>query len=101
MTYTEAGALMQNSTFRQRIKVAGSKFAAYIQSEAPNVEGHSARYRWAQTFMRQPDVGATELQPGVVMDPNVYDAGVDENGDSLATDAAVQSATEATAARFF
>lgn len=80
---------MQSPEFRGRVKVASLKFAQYIVNEQPNVEAHSARYRWAQTTFAQPDMAAANITPMVVMDPSVQADG------AAVSDAALQSAVEA------
>lgn|SRR5262245_27632589 len=94
MTYEESAALMVENTFRGRIKVSAMKYASYIQGEDPQTQGHSARYRWANQTVTQPDQMAISLQPSVVMDPAVQTAGVDAGGKSQIEDAALQSAVE-------
>jgi len=71
MDYTESAALMQDAAFRGRIKVAVLKYSGFIQIEDPSTMAHSSRYRWAQTAAQQPDLTAQQLQPMVVMDPQV------------------------------
>ena len=95
MTYEESAALMVNAPFRGRIKVAAIKFSTYIFGEDPASAGHASRYRWGQSFVLNPDSMAAQLQPTVVMDTSVQDAGIDAEGNSLITDAALQSAVEA------
>lgn len=95
MTNEESAALMADMTFRGRIKVSGLKFATTILNENPaQIEGHSARYRWAQTMAQNPDVEANRIQPMVVMDPAVQDKG------SSIDDAQLQSAVEAVVNKF-
>lgn len=90
MTYEESAALMQDLSFRGRVKVACLKFAAFIAIEPANTPGHSARYRWAQQAMQQPDLTAQQVQPPTVMDPGVQTAG------AAIDDAGLQAAVEAT-----
>jgi hypothetical protein len=71
MTYEESAALMQDVTFRGRVKVAILKYSGFIQIEPPETMAHNSRYRWAQSAAQQPDMTAQQLQPMVVMDPQV------------------------------
>lgn len=88
MTYTESAALINDMEFRGRVKVSALKFAQSIVNEQPNVEAHSARYRWAQSVFTQPDFVAAQVTPMVVMDPGVQSAG------AAVTDTALQVAVE-------
>ena len=88
MTYTESADLMKDQVFIGRVKVSGLSYSNYILNESPDVQGHSARYRWAQKFSSQPDIEAHAITPMVVMDAAVQSAGAD------ITDAALQSAVE-------
>jgi hypothetical protein len=96
MTYTESAELMQNPTFRGRIKVASIKFADFILIEPTNTPGHNGRLRWAQQTFQQPDQAAAQIQPGVTMDSAVQTAGIDAEGNALITDAALQTTVETT-----
>ena len=89
LDYTQSSELMMEPTFRGRTKVACLKYATYIVNEAPSVEAHSARYRWAQATFAQPDMAAANITPMVVMDPSVQQDG------AAVTDAALQTAVEA------
>lgn len=89
MTYEESAQLMIDQTFRGRIKVAMLKYASFIQNEPPSTQGHSARYRWAQEAGKHPDENAGQLQPMVVMDPEVQTQG------AAIGDPALQSSVEA------
>lgn len=89
LDYVGSSELMQSPEFRGRVKVASLKFAQYIVNEAPNVEAHSARYRWAQNTFAQPDMAAANITPMVVMDPSVQADG------AAVSDASLQSAVEA------
>ena len=94
MTYEQSDTLMRDAAFRGRVKVAGMKFSDYIFLEAATTPGHSGRYRWAQNFIQQPDMQAAQIQPMVVMDSAVQEAGVDEEGKALITDEALQTTVE-------
>jgi hypothetical protein len=88
MTYTESAALMTDQTFRGRVKVAALKYADSIMNEANTVPAHNTRLRWATQCEQQPDMTAANLQPPVVMDPAVQQA-----GDAI-TDVALQGSVE-------
>ena len=75
MTYEESALLMNDVTFRGRIKVAVLNYAVYIMNEAVSTPAHNSRYKWAQTCMQQPDMTAQQVQPSVVIDPAVQSAG--------------------------
>lgn len=94
MTNSESADLMNDMVFRGRIKVANLKFATSILNEAPTVEGHSARYRWAQTAATIPDQEAARIQPMVVMDGQVQLDGAN------ITDAALQTTVETVVSKF-
>lgn len=105
MTYEQSGALMDMNTpggiaFRKRIKVSCLYYATYITNESNTTPAHSSRYRWAQHTGLQPEAVAIEMQPMVVMEDAVQTAGVDENGNALITDAALQSAVETVVNKF-
>ena len=89
MTYEQSAELMQDLIFRGRVKVSMLKYATYVQAEDPATQGHSSRYRWAQQAAMQPDMTAQQLQPMVVMDPNVQSQG------AAIDDATLQTAVEA------
>jgi len=88
MTYAESAQLMVDMNFRGRVKVAGLNYATSIMNEEPTVVAHNARLRWAQSMYQQPDAIAAQLQPPVVQDPAVQNAGAEID------DAALQLATE-------
>jgi hypothetical protein len=88
MTYDESALLMQDQTFRGRIKVSCLFYATYIHGEAPGTAGHAARYRWAQEAYRQPDMVAAQMHSPVVMNAAVQAAG------AAIEDAALQTAVE-------
>ena len=71
MTYEESAALMQDQPFRGRIKVSILKYVGFIMIEPPETMAHSSRYRWAQAASQNPDMTAAQIQPMVVMDPQV------------------------------
>jgi len=93
LTQEESAALMSDITFRGRIKVCCLKFAQYIADEPATTPAHPTRTKWSQRTFAQPDQVASETQPPTVMDTAVQDAG------SGITDAALQTAVEATVAK--
>jgi hypothetical protein len=94
LTYDESSALMTDIPFRGRIKVACLNFAQYIADEAPSVDGHVSRLRWAQQTYLNPDAAALQVQAPTVMDPNVQAQGGTIPDDQL------QSAVENTVKKF-
>jgi hypothetical protein len=88
MTYEESAELMQDATFRGRVKVACLKYADFIQLEPVTTPGHTSRLRWAQGCFQQADMTAITVQPPTVMDPAVQAEG------AAITDAGLQSAVE-------
>jgi len=97
MTSDESAALMQQQAFRGRVQVACIKYSDSIHTTNSNAIGHVSLERWADSVYSQPVQVASQVQPFVVMDPAIQAAGVDPvTGNSLATDAEVQGATEAT-----
>jgi len=77
MTYLESAALMNDFTFRGRIKVALLKYADSILIEPASTPGHSSRIRWAQGAFQQPEQAAQQIHPPTVMDVQVQADGVD------------------------
>jgi hypothetical protein len=88
LTYEDSATLMNDATFRNRVKVACLNFATYITGEAPNVPAHSTRMKWAQQTLVSPEGAVATVTPTVVMDPAVQQDG------AAITDAVLQSATE-------
>lgn len=85
LTFLESATLMNNLDFINRVKVAALQYAQYIQlqSAIPN-----SKTSWAQRTIQQPDQTARVLTPGVVMNPNVQQAGEEVTDNNLS--AAVQ-----------
>ena len=96
MTYEESATLMNNSIFRNRVKVSCLKFADSIMIEPASVPAHNTRMKWAQNTYQQPDMTASQITPPVTIDPAVQTAAIDPDGDSSISDAALQSAVEVT-----
>lgn len=89
MTYTESAALMTDSAFRGRIKVASLKYADSILAEVETTPAHNTRLKWAQQTMQNPEMTASQIQP-----PTVMDAAVQTDGADI-TDTALQGSVEA------
>lgn len=94
LTYAQSAELMKNGDFIGRVKVGCITYARYISDEPNNTPAHSTRLRWANNTMLNPDSSAQQVTPTVVMDGAIQSAGVDEAGNSLVTDAALQGAVE-------
>jgi hypothetical protein len=90
MTYEESATLMNDPAFRNRVKVACMKFAAYIMDEESNVPAHQTRIKWAQRTIANPDAVTAEVSP-----PTVMDGQVQGDGSSI-TDEALQTSVETT-----
>lgn len=89
LTYEESSQLMQDAAFRGRIKVAALKYADSILGEPTDTPAHNTRLRWANQCEQTPDMTANNLQPPVVMDAAVQEAGAEID------DAALQGSVEA------
>lgn len=89
MTYKDSADLMNDATFRGRVKTACLKFADSIMIELPTVSAHNSRLRWASSCFQQPDSVSQQVTPPTVMDGAVQDAG------PAITDDALQGAVEA------
>ena len=90
MTYTESDALMADTAFIGRVKVACLTYAEYISNEPSDVPAHNARLRWANSCMLNPPSTAYQVTP-----PTVMDSAVQAAGPSI-TDEALQAAVEGT-----
>lgn len=88
LTYEQSSELMNDATFRGRVKVACITYARYITDEPSNTPGHSTRIKWAQQTLINPEVAVTQVTPTVVMDSAVQQDG------STITDPALQGAVE-------
>jgi|SRR5215471_16275914 len=75
LSYTNSADLMNDLTFRGRVKVASLKYAQSIQNEPSNTVAHNARLRWSQSCIQNPDSMAGTVTPPAVMDPAVQIAG--------------------------
>jgi hypothetical protein len=94
LTYQESADLMNDFTFRGRVKVAMLTFCNYIYGEPASAPAHNARYRWAQMAMVTPDQWVNQITPQTVLDPNVQAQGaqIDDPG--------LQTAVEETCNKF-
>lgn len=90
LTYEESAALMADLAFRDRVKVACLKYAAYIIDEPSSTPAHNTRTRWAQSTMVSPENSVAQVTPSVVMDVQVQADG------AAITDANLQTSVEAT-----
>jgi hypothetical protein len=88
LDYAGSAALMTDTAFRGRVKVACLKFASFIADEVGTTSGHNARFRWAQNCLVNPDQTSITVQAPVVMDPAVQ-----SSGDQI-DDASLQTAVE-------
>jgi len=75
MTYDEQAQLMTDFTFRNRCKAAMMNFVAYTQSLSASNAGRNTLIEWCRNAQRNPDAAVIQLQPNVVGDPAVQDAG--------------------------
>lgn len=87
MTTEESAALMQDPTFRGRVKVCCIRYADAVLIQPPGL-GHVSLVKWSQTVFNQPDMIAGQVQPFVVNDPAVQTEG------AAIADAALQTAVE-------
>ena len=85
LNYDQSAQLMNDMTFRGRVKTACLKFGNYVINEAPSVEGHNTRYKWAQQCFLSPDMTAGQVQQPTVMQPQVQAAGSGISDDDLQT----------------
>ncbi|PWT72781.1 MAG: hypothetical protein C5B60_09175 [Chloroflexi bacterium] len=78
LSLAESAALMIDSDFRGRVKVAALKYATYMFMQGGNSVSRTA---WAQRTMQQPDQAAAALVGPVVMNVNVQTLGpnIDDN----------------------
>jgi hypothetical protein len=95
MTNQESAALMTNDAFRGRVQVCCVKYADSINTQNSSAIGHVSLENWAKTVFTSPVQVAMQVQNFVVMDPAVQAAGVDENGNALIEDPALQGSVEA------
>ena len=88
LTLEESAELAADPTFRGRIKMAALKYAEYLLNQPTNTPAINTMRKWAMDTQRSPDTRAQELQPLVVMDTAVQDAGAE------ITDPALQGTVE-------
>lgn len=89
LTYDDSSKLMNDATFRGRVKVSALKFATSIMDEPGEIPAHNTRMKWAQQCYGSPDQTANQITPPVVMDSAVQESG------SGITDTNLQGAVEA------
>ena len=90
MTLEEQASLMNDQTFRGRVKVAALLYAQYLTLHPGNSNSMS---NWVFATLKSPDSAAAMLVPSVVINPNVQAAGALTSDDELK--AAVQTAANA------
>jgi hypothetical protein len=95
LTYLETSALMTDTDFHNRSKVACLHFAAYIDGESEDTPAHNTRMNWARQTFQAPDNSVTTIMPALVMDPKVQADG------GAITDADLQSAVETVVNKMF
>jgi hypothetical protein len=95
MTNTESNDLINDPTFRGRVKVSCLKYASSISIEPSDTVAHNTRLRWSTQTMQSPDQVAMQITPNVVIDPAVQLAG------SAIDDVALQAAVEVTVNKMF
>ena len=90
LSYDQSNTLMNDMSFRGRVKVACLKFANYILNEDTKTPAHNTRSKWAANCMQNPDMVGTSVTPQVTMDAAVQAAG------ATIDDAALQISVETT-----
>jgi hypothetical protein len=83
LDYAGSSDLMNDMTFRGRVKVAALHFAGYVLGEDPGVPAHNTRVKWSQATLINPDFAAAQIAPVVVGDPNVQSQGAAIPDDQL------------------
>ncbi len=81
--------LAKDQTFMGRVKMSALGYSSFIMLEDKTTPAYNTRRAWAQRCQQMPDTIAQEITPIVVKDPVIVEKG------ETATDAQVQSATEA------
>src|SRR5262252_328357 len=94
LTQVQSAALMGDVEFHGRIKVCVVQYSDSIGIQTTPVSTRQKLVQWSFAVQVTPDSIATGLQPFVVKDSKVQDAGVDEDGHSLVSDADLQTAVE-------
>jgi hypothetical protein len=92
LTYEQSAALMTDTVFRGRVKVAVLEFADKINTEPTTTPAHNSRFKWAQNSYMNPDMMAGQIQQPTVMTPQVQAAGSEVS--DLELQAAVESVVE-------
>jgi hypothetical protein len=88
MTDEQSAALMNDMVFRGRIKSSALRYADTLLNRPVDTPGINQQRAWAKNTQAMPDTVAMQLQPVVVMDTAVQDAG------ASITDAALQVVVE-------
>ena len=88
LDYQASAELMNDISFRGRIKVACLKYAVYIADEPSSTPAHATRIKWSQATFQNPEGQAAIVQPTVVMDDAVQQDG------AAITDSALQTSVE-------
>lgn len=88
LTGAESAALMVDMDFRGRIKVCCVKYGDSIAIASVAYSTQASKVKWMQRTEQMPDTVAAEIQPRVVMDANVQEAGKN------VTDTVLQGAVE-------
>jgi len=89
MTFEESATLINDPTFRGRVKVAALVYAQYLSLQPNN---SSRRSDWIFNTLRAPDIATQTLTPSVVINPNVQQEGASVTDPNL--QAAVQMAAD-------
>jgi hypothetical protein len=92
LDYNGSANLMNDLTFRGRVKVAVLHYAGFIIGEPATTPAHSSRLKWANSALLQPDFVTQQVQPIVVGDDNIQAATQPDASDIA--DTVVQTATE-------
>jgi len=104
MTSDESAYLMTELSFKGRIRVFLISYAETILNEPTSTPRHKSGVDWAVETHRNSDARAMQIQPTVVMDPGIQQAGLmDDHNDtnpvkrkiSAATDQQVDAAVQA------
>lgn len=90
MTYAESAALMNDTVFRGRVKVALLNYAQYLSLQLATASSN-AKMVFIQQTIRNLEVMTQTVVPPTVMNPNVQQDGAD------ISDANLQAAVQAVA----
>ena len=95
LTYLDTAALMTDTDFNSRSRVACLHYASYINGEATSTPAHNTRMRWARETFAEPFIAVNKIMPALAMDAKVQEFG------SEITDLDLQSAVETTVNNLF